>query len=182
MSDNKKSIRYALVSYLPKECLLFVLQSHIEQVNAYALINHNMDDAEPHYHIWLELYSSRKMGEILRWFTAFKDKGNTLIETMRNGTSCLLYLTHEDKCSRAHGKYQYPRELVITYNIAPNAWDSRIDAIDSSVLILKDMLSHASLYTLITRYGKEFVYHIEHFKTCANLLTQDDINNFLEEH
>lgn len=100
---------------------------------------------------------------------------------MRNGTSCLLYLTHEDKSSRAHGKYQYSRDKVITYNIAPNAWDSRIDAIDSSVLILRDMLSHASLYTLITRYGKEFVYHINDFKQCANLLTQEDINNFLED-
>lgn len=179
--NNRKSIRYALVTYLPLETLQSVLDTHVEQIAAYAYIYHDKDSAEPHYHIWLELYRSRVASEILRWFTMYSMLGNTLIETMHNGTACLLYLTHEDKLSKSNNKYKYSRDSLVIYNIAPSAWDSRVDAVDSSVLILRDMLSHASLYTLITRYGKDFVYHINDYKLCASLLTQDDINNILED-
>lgn len=135
-------------------------------MRGFAYIHHDKDEAEPHYHIVMNVFSARTPKEIERWFEDLKDgKGeyiNTFAEVLGDKDAFMKYLTHSDKKSIEEGKTYYPTECIVDYGFSQCF--VKESGCDVTYEILCKLESGTPLKTLVKVYGKDFLFHYNQYK------------------
>lgn len=170
----KKSRKFSLVSYVPAEHILQVLQSHSKSIRGFAYATHDKDLNDDgtlkaiHTHIVLWLYDGRALDDIRRWFRYTDSDGqavNTLGQFCLDISSAYEYLTHQNTPE----KYQYSPDIVVCTDESLFENASEVNE-DSALGALNDLIDGMPLREVAAKYGRDFIFHYHHIK-----LLLDDI-------
>lgn len=166
---SSKSRYFALVSYrTDTEELIKILQSKQNtSVRAYALIKHDKDENDSHHHIVIRTHSTWTCSQIAKWFMDDSEQ-NTFCQIVRDRTGIVDYLTHENE----KDKYHYDKGDIIDgglSDILPIGESS-----DDSYEIINKMLDGTPTRELARLYGKDFIYHINHYIAVINSIRQQE--------
>lgn len=195
---KKKTRTLSLISYLETyEDVQSVIDYKANQIVSYAYALHDKDTYEkdvfdtlsgvlkhskgelkkPHFHIYLLLSERRYVEEVQKWFMLKNKDGiiqNCLYEPLFSKSSLLDYLTHST--DKAKNKYQYDKSIVVSYNIDIDPVDNN-EPIDETFDILQALMCGVPIFDLVSKYGRDFVYHYNQYKSLL-----ENINfNFIEE-
>ena len=163
-----------LISYLSEEEINDILIEKQSQLKHAVYIYHDMDDNEPHFHIVLKLLRSRDIDVIRRWFII--DERNTLArKNTYSNASVIEYFKHTNKASQEDGKHEYSLGDIKFFNCNI---DSFLTRADNSFTILEEYLNGVPLYDIAKSHGKDFIYHIHHYKTLVELIDRERQNEF----
>lgn len=156
-NTDKKSRFFAFMSYLTKEQILDVIYKKATSIRAYAIIDHNKDEAEPHRHFVLRTNGSWTAPQINKWFDGQTDENgkkiNTFCEIVHDRTAICDYLTHKNDPD----KHQYDESDIIDgglYDIR-----SKGETADDTYEIIEKMAAGTSTREMVRLYGRDFVYH-----------------------
>ena len=154
-----------------------VLRDHISSIRAFAYILHDQDEAVPHYHVLIRLHSAWSPTQIAKWFMNLTDSDkkpiNTLAEVCHDMEAQKEYIMHNDPKSREEGKHQYSPTDLKEYGFHDLA--ERKDCYDNSYDILEKLLNGASMRDLVRYYGRDFLYHYNHYIEVSNLVRLQDV-------
>lgn len=161
-NDFKRTRVFSIVTYANKLQVQNVLDSKIEQIEAYGYILHDKDDVAPHIHIVLKTYNAKTVPQLRKWFKGIKDDDenevSTLAQLCRSIDSYISYLTHE--CDDT--KYHYSKSDIVEYNLYTHL-QKQSESKDNAYLILQDIHRNVPYYEMVKRYGRDFIYHHEQY-------------------
>lgn len=165
---EKRSRNFCLITYLTEDDLVTCLNNHQSSIRGFEYIFHDQDvkedgtPKEPHFHVNLILYNTRKLADIRRWFFGFDLQGlpaNTLGQICLDIGASHDYLTHKDNPE----KFQYNPDDIVSSD--SSLFERKLDIVDDvSWLALNDMLEGVPLQDIAKRYGRDFIYHYGHIK------------------
>lgn len=177
----KRSRKFSLVSYVPAEHILQVLQSHSKSIRGFAYATHDKDLNDDgtskaiHTHIVLWLYDTRSLDDIRRWFKYVDSDGqavNTLGQFCLDISSAYEYLTHQN----ASEKYQYSHDIVVCTDESLFENASEVNE-DSALGALTDLLNGVPLRVVAEKYGRDFIFHYSHIKLLIDDILRSGVSN-----
>lgn len=165
-----------VMTYASDRQIETVIKDRLSSIKAWCYIRHDKDEAEPHAHILLKLFTSWTPSQIEKWFKGLTDtkgeKINTFAEVANDLQSIVLYLTHEDTDSIEKGKHRYNREEIHDYGISSIL--PKTNAVDNTLEIVNELILGRSLRYMVQRYGREFVHHWQKYVDLASEIRQDE--------
>lgn len=177
---NNRIRKFSLVTYAPSDIVNNILQSHIDDIQCYAYILHNLDtnaDGElktVHTHILLYTFNAHTPRAVCKWFTCVDDSGkpiNTLFEPIHNNIAAYDYLTHKNNPD----KYQYKETDIIAYN--PDYFTDNETTEDNGYNALNDLLQGVPLRQIARTYGRDFIRYYSAYKNLANDIVGEELRN-----
>ena len=132
-------------------------------IDHYAIIYHDSDDCEPHYHFLLCLARSRRLSDVLN---SIKKEGssNVLLESCSSPSSIVRYFVHADNPD----KYQYSVDSIVS-DIDLSYFDSlsREKSVKDDYVLnaFLDLLDGLPVVDCSKKYGRDFIIHYNHIKS-----------------
>lgn len=172
-SDARSKSRYfAGVTYLCMEDLIEALQGKATSIRAWAAIDHNKDNKEPHRHFILRTHSTWTPSAVCKWFPRNEDASgkevNTMVEVVRDRQGIADYLTHEND----EGKYHYDKSEIIDHGLADIVPSGTTN--DDTFEIIEMMLQGVSTRELVRLYGRDFLYHFGAYKAVVEQIRSEE--------
>lgn len=163
---SKNNSRYfSLVTYATDEQIKKVMRKHISSVRAFCFIHHDVDEAEPHYHVLIRTLNTWTTKQISRWFEHLKDdKGefiNTFVEVCNDMIGMKIYILHQDKQSQLEGKHRYEKSDLVDFGYDDLC--NRKNSADDTYEIFSKLLMGVNPRQLVKMYGRDFLYHISQY-------------------
>ena len=160
---------FSAVTYITDTAeLIDILQRKANSIRAYAVMLHDKDEVDPHHHMVIRTHSTWTCTQISKWFADNKNAQNTLVQTVKDRSAIIAYLTHENE----ENKFHYDKSDII---------DGGIDDIlpagetsDDSFEIIEKLLAGTSVREMVRLYGREFVYHYGNYSTIANVIREEE--------
>lgn len=172
-----RSRYFCVVTYASEKQLRKVMREHVNSIRAFCYIYHDVDEAEPHYHILMRLHSAWTSTQITKWFAHLVDDEkkpiNTFAEVCHDMEVQKMYILHEDAKSIEEGKHRYNRDQLKEYGY--NDLSERKDCYDNSYEILCKVLEGATMRELVRHYGRDFLYHYNQYTEVANMVRTQDV-------
>lgn len=163
-------------TYLSAEfCKLIIELTELRDcVEHYALIYHDMDDSKSHTHFLIKFYRNESfITRLVEYFHC--DNVSDPSHKLKN---CYYYLMHDSKECRKQGKHFYPKESIITDDI--EYWESLPDCDNEynvALCIIDDIRNNVGEYTLIKRYGREYVLYRDRYHNCARTVDIEEYHS-----
>lgn len=166
-----------LVTYLPEDTLLGILNNPASGIMHYAYATHSKDNPV-HTHVAVRFNNERSFNGVKELFQrAGKslDNGkdvNTLCEPCIDIQGAFNYLTHKD----CPDKTQYPEDIIVSDDIGYFRGDYSRAKADSendtnkAFLILSDLMDGVDWLTLAKRYGREIIINRFAYMEYADLI------------
>lgn len=200
----KRTRRFSLVTYIDPETVIRFLQLS-KWVQHWACCTHEKDTwtaddekknadhvagmlKDKHTHIVLYTYDAKTSSAVKKKFDNFskdhyKDSDikpqNTMIQECNSMVGQWRYLRHLDDPE----KVQYDFEDVVcddwSYWNTLEDTDGLNDVKNVGLTILNDMMAGTDNYTMCQRYGKEYIYHFNHY---ANMVEHVMCDNYRPTH
>lgn len=172
VSDNTSCRRVFGRCYLSVDDFKSVLLKHSNAVREYAFALHDKDTFEddtadhkkgdlkiPHIHFCILLQYPIRAKYVGNWFKS-ETSVNISCQPMADIVASFEYLTHK----RNLDKYQYPDSVVVCSNFSAFMADKEFTNTDTITQSLYDWLAGATLDTLVSRYGRDFIIHYDKIK------------------
>lgn len=159
-----------------------ILEHHIGVINQAHFILHDKDlnedgeEIKPHIHCLLYLYDTKPSRIIEDWFS---DNCGIRFFNCREPPVAMRYLLHLG----FKDKYQYDyNECLHIGSVVKfdNALAEYSKKFDKAVCCLNDLLNGATWYECAVNYGKDFIYHIQHYKKLLELIGTDFVNSNID--
>lgn len=181
LSDRSRS--HFVLTYVPKDIIALILEKNLSIINRSAVIYHDKDLKEdgspklPHCHVYIKFKDKKSIKQVREMFACEDEDGNavsTLSQLVINDTLALQYLVHKND----QNKVQYDTSDVVTYNLEYDDYYS-IDVAkcvkteDNAATIVNEMLAGRSIMDLVHMFGKDFVYHINQYKTVVSMIKEE---------
>lgn len=163
---------FAIVSYLSADKIAEIMQRKGTSVRAWALIDHDRDEKEPHRHLVIRTNTSWTASQIQKWFMGVLEFGvapNTFVEVVHDRTAICEYLTHENE----DGKFKYEQSDIVDHglcDILPSA-----DCADDTFEIVEKMVQGVSVRELVRLYGRDFVYHYGNYVAVVQAIKEEEL-------
>lgn len=175
-----KTRYFSLSSYATEKQIMKVMKKHISSIRAFCYIFHDVDENEPHYHILIRTHSTWSSKQIAKWFELLKDdKGefvNTFAENANDMESLKIYILHQDKQSILDGKHMYDKSQIKDFGY--NDLTDKKCSFDNTYEIMQRMLLGENPRSLLRKYGRDFLYHINLYYECLDRIR--DFEGFKE--
>lgn len=186
--DDCRSRTHWIRSYHTQSQLDELLQRNLSIIYRYAYAYHteDLDDngkkKEPHFHLWIKFRNKRSINQTLEMLSAVDEKGkkiNANVQLCDNDVGSIQYLIHQN----AKDKYQYDESIIVAYNVDIAKYlDVQIIKEDNSAQIFIELLDsyknsfkfRRCLMSLVSRFGKEFIYNIRNFECLLKLYSNAD--------
>lgn len=128
---------------------------------------------KPHYHIVLVFGGCKRALRLVRLFNTTEIR---LIDNEKLLKGSFDYLTHDTKLCEELGKVKYEKSkrFISDINYFENLVD--INCKDNSLKIINDLLHGVRLRDMVSKYGKDFVYHFSCYRLLADNIRQQDVD------
>lgn len=175
---DKRARRFCLTSYIDPSALRSFI-SKAPWVQHWAMCTHDRDkmedgsSKETHTHVILYTYDAKTSSAIKKIFDRFSaeyynGKGeaqNTLVQICKDVVAQWYYLVH--KYDKEKAQYEPSARICDNTNYwlelcKTNALND--GSVNTGLQMFDDMLDGTSTREMIMRYGKEYIYHAQHFK------------------
>lgn len=154
-----RKYRWSLITYAsPNEFLPLILSA-----DHYAYIYHNLDNAEPHFHILLTFTQQISLSRIRKYITSDQ---NTLGEPLRENFAMFSYLTHENL--KAEEKEVYNREDIKTDST--EFWLSQKNKKNNDNEMFVNDLMNLSPVAMAIKYGRDYIKNFDRYNTFRSTL------------
>lgn len=185
----ERTRKFCLITYIDRSAVECFCKS-AEWVQHWAMCTHDRDTLEDgtpkerHTHILLYTYDGKTSSAVKKIFDNFsqevyrtleQEPQNTLVQACHDMAYQWRYLIHADDTDKAQYE-QIERICDDTYYWTRMARTQGLTASDSNsgLSIVRDMLGGASTISLVERYGKDFIYHMEHYrKVCSSIVNEE---------
>ena len=172
ITKEGKARFFSLVSYLTTEQIAEIMQRKGTSIRAWAMIDHDKDEKEPHRHLVMRTCSSWTPSQVLKWFVGMDEHGNdcnSFIEVVRDRTAICEYLTHENDPDKHH----YDSSDVIDHGLCDLLPSS--ESADDTFEIVEKMTQGVSVRELVRLYGRDFVYHYGNYVAVVNAIKEEEM-------
>lgn len=131
--------------------------------------NHKAGDfKQAHIHFCLFLQYPIRPKFVGNWFKN-DHSVNVDVSAMRDVPSAFAYLTHKNNPE----KYQYSDDIVVCNNFSAFMPEKEFVKCDSLTQAVFDLVGGASIKTLVSRYGRDFIIHYYEVKSVAGLIQSE---------
>lgn len=172
-TDTRAKSRYfSGITYLSTTDLVKRLQEKGTSIRAYAVIDHNKDEKEPHRHFVIRTHSTWTPTAVLKWFPRpFDINGkeiNTFIEIVHDRQGIVDYLTHKNELDKHH----YDESEIIDHGLTDLVPQGETS--DDTFEIIEMMLQGVPTRELVRLYGRDFLYHYGAYKAVADQIRAEE--------
>lgn len=169
MGKESRNRLFSVVTYITsEEEIQRNLGKHGNSIRAFAYIFHDKDENDPHHHILIRTFSAWTPKQVSQWFNDFNEKKqNTFAEPVWSREGIVSYLTH----SNEPDKYHYSEDSIKWYNRDDI---QQKESKDDSYEIIEDLLKGTKTRTMVKKYGRDFIYHINAYNLVAEQIQNEE--------
>lgn len=174
---------FDVVTYLPLDVVLSLLNDRKSHVCRYVLIEHNkVDDLydinhktlkKEHIHIVVSFIGRHRASSLVNMFNTTEVRR---IETSQQLKGSILYLTHESTKAIAQGKVKYEKSKLISNDILyfDKVVKETADKTNTSLQIIDMMHMGIPHRELVSYFGRDYVINYEKYKCMAQLISEQE--------
>lgn len=177
---EQRSRSFTLTGYHNEHDVVRFLKKQ-DWIHHWAIATHDKDVAvdgsskKTHIHVLLYTYDGKTASSILKKFSVFSKEiadsigepiDNYRIEIMNDGGAQWRYLIHQDETDPTKYHYEPSIRNADDFSYWHNLDKSfnHSDVNNVGYTILQDVINGLSTRELCYRYGKEYIYHSQHYK------------------
>ncbi len=169
----KYSVRIAHYVYIKHDKDVYREDLIDEETNEY---KHRKGDIEKeHFHLLISFYNAHTFTAVKKLFTTAEDKPR--VEAITDMGAMYRYLTHKDNPE----KYQYDDTALkssdINYYEKVLLEGQKQDTDNKAEAIINDMLKGVSPRIMVSRYGRDYVIHMNQYKDCVQEIREWDVSH-----
>lgn len=184
----KRTRRFCLTSYIDINGIdSFLKRSPWIQHWAYCMhdrdVNEDGSPKQPHTHIILYTYEAKTSSAIKKNFDRYSaeyykggeiEPQNTLVQELHDIVSQYRYLQHLDNPEKAlYGANEVIVDELAYWNNLTHTNGLTDSTNNAGLAILNDFMAGVDCYTMSQRYGKEWIYHIDHYRKAVQMIASE---------
>lgn len=169
--SNVRTREASLIVYMQQDELLKMIVSLqlYHNLKHFAFIKHDMDEKEPHYHLYLYFINARELKGIY-WLVKSYTKSNVMIEAVHDKYSLVNeYFIHKGY----EDKYQYPKDNVV---MDDERFFQGTTEENKTIDMLLDIIAGCPLIEMAKKYGRDYIINKEKYDRYAELM-KDTMKN-----
>lgn len=181
---------FVAISYVPKWRLIRALNDHSDLIRGFAYIWHdqfsdfelkNSDHKSPHWHVLILTYRDLSYKQIERFFWYIDDAGcvvNTFAQVCTDPGAYYDYMWHNP--AHYSNRFTFSEKEITCSDLSLFKVDILSNA-DSLTLATFDMLKGVPVFTLVSRYGRDFIVHYHQILDVCNHIKAEHQTNLETE-